>query len=56
MNPNVTQAKRMLEAFEKFPDLPHNLRSTATDDDRHKAIEVLLGRWNSEIYQILMKI
>lgn len=45
----VTQAKRLLEAIEKFPDLPHNLLSTAADDDRRQATEVILLWWNSEI-------
>lgn len=56
MDLNVTQAMRVLEAIEKFPNLPYNLLSTATNHDRRQAIEVILRLWNGEIVPILMEI
>ncbi len=52
----MSQAKRLFEAIDKFPVLPHNLLSTATDDDRRQAIEVILRWWNGDIIPILTEI
>ncbi len=57
MDLSSDQARRMLiEAVEKFPDLQHNLLSTATDGDRREAIGALLRWWNGEIVPILAEI
>ena len=34
MEIDTNQAKRLLERVTEFPDLPHNLLSTATNHDR----------------------
>jgi hypothetical protein len=52
----MNQTNLLLEAVEKFPSLPHNLLSTATDEDRRAAIAVVLQWWNGEIVPILMEI
>ncbi len=52
----MNQAKQLLEAVEKFPELPHNLLSTATDGDRREALGAVLRWWNSEIVPILREI
>lgn len=56
MELDMEQAKRLFGAIEKFPDLPHNLLSTATDDDRRQAISAMLQWWNGEIVPILNEI
>ncbi len=53
---DMNQAKLLLEAVEKFPDLPHNLLSTATDEGRRAAIAAILQWWNGEIVPILTEI
>ena len=53
---DTNQAKLLLEAVEKFPDLPHNLLSTATDEDRRTAIDAILRWWNGEVVPILTEI
>lgn len=52
----MNQAKHLVEVIEKFPDLPQNLLSTATNDDRRQAMEVIRRWWNGEIVPILMEI
>ncbi len=50
---SVQARRRLINAVEKFPDLPHNLLSTATDRDRREAIAAVLRWWNGEIVSIL---
>ncbi|MCL4499039.1 MAG: hypothetical protein M1335_02185 [Chloroflexi bacterium] len=52
----MNQAKLLLEAVQKFPNLPHNLLSTATDEDRRAAIAAILRWWNGEVVPILTEI
>ena len=56
MECDLNQAKLLLTAVEKFPDLPHNLLSTATDEDRRVTIAAILRWWNGEVVPILMEI
>jgi hypothetical protein len=56
MEMNTNQAKRLLEGVAEFPDLPHNLLSTATDDDRRDAIAAILRWWNAQIVPVLTEI
>ena len=51
---NTNRAKRLLEQVAEFPDLPHNLLSTGTDDDRRDAIAAILRWWNDKIVPVLM--
>lgn len=43
----------LLQAVLKFPDLPRNLLSTVTDEERRQGIDALLTWWNTEIYPVL---
>jgi hypothetical protein len=54
MEMNTNRAKRLLEQVAEFPDLPHNLLSTGTDDDRRDAIAAILRWWNDKIVPVLM--
>jgi len=56
MEMNIDQAKHLLERVTEFPDLPHNLLSTATDDDRRDAIAAILRWWNEKIVPILTEL
>ena len=56
MEMNTDQAKHLLERVTEFPDLPHNLQSTATDEDRREAIAAILRWWNDKIVPILAEI
>jgi len=56
MEMNTDQAKRLLQRIAQFPDLPHNLLSTASDDDRREAIAAILCWWNDQIVPVLTEI
>ena len=56
MEIDTNQAQRLLERITDFPDLPHNLLSTASDDDRRKAIAAILRWWNEKIVPILTEL
>jgi hypothetical protein len=56
MKMNTDQAKRLLEQVTEFPDLPHNLLATATDDERREAVAAILRWWNNQIVPILSEI
>ena len=54
MNPN--QTKCLLQRVAEFRRLPHNLLSTATDDERREAIAAILRWWNEKIVPVLTEI
>jgi hypothetical protein len=56
MEIDTNQAQRLLERITDFPDLPHNLLSTASDDDRRKAIAAILRWWNEKIVPVLTEV
>jgi len=56
MKMDTNQADRLLEQVTEFPDLPHNLLSTATDDDRRDSIAAILRWWNDQIVPVLTEI
>ena len=56
MEIDTNQAQRLLERITDFPDLPHNLLSTARDDERRKAIAAILGWWNEKIVPVLTEV
>jgi hypothetical protein len=56
MEINPSQAKCLLEQVAEFPDLPHNLLSPATDDDRRDPIAAILRWWNDKIVPVLTEI
>ena len=56
MKMNTDQAKRLLEQVAEFPDLPHNLLATSSDDDRREAIAAILGWWNEKIVPVLTEV
>ena len=56
MEIDTNQAQRLLERITDFPDLPHNLLSTASDDDRRKAIAAILRWLNEKIVPVLTEV